>query len=134
MKFKTMLAAVLLGSSLLVVSCGGKEKKKEDTKTGELSIGPAKQLDNDVPKIDTGNLKDEASIISAMQTFVDAQVALDKKIKDNPSADSHFVEMTKIQTAIMNAATNFSQTFKDPAKSVEFLDKISNIQKKLYEK
>jgi hypothetical protein len=85
-----------------------------------------------VPKIDTVNLKDEASILKAIQQLVDARLANDKKQKEDPKAPSYFVEFTKLETAILNASTAYSKTFSDPNKSIEFQDKFEKIHGLLY--
>ncbi len=133
MKSKIFLATVLFTAlSLFFISCGGKDKKKDDGKT-ETTVGPTKGSDDGVvPKIDTANLKDEASILAAMQQYVDAQVAVDKKQKEDAAFDGHFVEMTNLHSAILRASTAYSKTITDPNKSVEFMTKVSDIEKKMY--
>jgi hypothetical protein len=133
MKSVFLSAALFLVTSLTFISCGGKDKRKDDGATNnQTSIGPAKN--NAVPKIDTANLKDEASILTAMQTFVDAKLANDKKVKENPDAPSYFVEFTTLETAILNAHTAYMKSLSDPNKSLEFHDKFAKIQGMLYAK
>lgn len=134
MKLKIILTATTLAASIFIISCGGGDKKKDDSKgTTETTVGPSKESgDGMVPDIDTTSLKDEASILAAMQKYVDAQIAIDKKQKEDPSSESHFVEMTKLHSAILRASTAYSQTLTDPAKAVEFSTKVSDIEKKLY--
>ena len=132
MKLKLFFTATTLVASLFIISCGGKDKKKDDSKT-ETTVGPSKDSgDGMVPSIDTANLKDEASILAAMQKYVDAQIAIDKKQKEDPSSESHFVEMTNLHSAILRASTAYSKTLTDPAKAVEFSNKVSDIEKKMY--
>jgi hypothetical protein len=69
-----------------------------------------------------------------MQKYVDAQIAIDKKQKDDPSSESHFVEMTNLHSAILRASTAYSKTITDPNKSLEFLDKVNAIEQKMYAK
>ncbi|MBI5858347.1 MAG: hypothetical protein HZB42_11955 [Sphingobacteriales bacterium] len=134
MKLKFLLAATAVAASLFILSCGGGDKKKDDSKgSAETTVGPSKESgDGMVPNIDTAALKDEASILDAMQKYVDAQIAIDKKKKEDPSAESHFLEMTKLHSAILRASTAYSQTLTDPAKAVEFSTKVSDIEKKMY--
>ena len=136
MKSKYLFAPVLLAAfSLFIFSCGGKDKKKDDGKTSTETVGPSTGSDDGmVPKIDTTNLKDEASILAAMQTYVDAQVASDKKQKEDPSYSGHFVELTNLHSALLRISTAFAKTFSDPAKAVEFSEKVSAIQDKMYAK
>lgn len=134
MKLKIIFAATILVTSFFIISCGGSDKKKDDNKgTTETTVVPSKETgDSMVPSIDTAALKDEASILDAMQKYVDAQIAIDKKKKEDPSTESHFVEMTKLHTAILKASTAYSKNLTDPAKAVEFSTKVSDIEKKLY--
>ena len=134
MKLKLFFTAATIVISLFIISCGVGDKKKDDSKgTTETTVGPSKETgDGMVPNIDTVNLKDEASILAAMQKYVDAQIASDKKQKENPSYGGHFVELTKLHSAILRASTAYSQTITDPAKAIEFSDKVSEIEKKMY--
>ncbi len=133
----TSLSIILLFSlSLVVVACGSKDKKdnQEPASTEVKTEAPAQTESGDgmVPAIDTENLKDEASILTAMQQVVDARMADDKKQKDDPSYKGHYLELTKLYTAVLKASTAYSKTISDPAKAVEFNNKVSEIQKKMY--
>ena len=136
MKSKFLFAAALLAAfSLFIVSCGGKDKKKDEVKTNTETIGPSKGIDDGmVPKIDTASLKDEASILDAMQKVVDASIADEKKQKEDPKYSGHYVELSKLHAAVLSASTAFSNTISDPAKAVEFSNKVSAIQDKMYAK
>lgn len=132
MKQKVLLAALICSLSLLVVSCGGKDKKTEPgTDTKEQ---PTEKTADDVmvPAIDTANLKDEASILDAMQKVADARVADEKKQKEDPSYKGHYLELTKLYTAVLKASTAYSKSLTDPNKALEFTNKVSEIQKKMY--
>lgn len=132
MKQKILLAALVCSLGLLVVSCGGKDKK---TETGtDTKEQPAEKTANDgmVPAIDTANLKDEASILDAMQKVADARIADEKKQTEDPSYKGHYLELTKLYTAVLKASTAYSQTLTDPNKALEFSNKVSEIQKKMY--
>lgn len=137
MKSRIFLAIMLLATtSLFIVSCGGKDKKNDDSKANtETTVGPSKSTDdNMVPSIDIASMKDEASVLDAMQKVVDARVADEKKQKDDPNYSGHYVELTKLYTAVLNASTEYTKTITDPAKAVEFSKKLSAIQDKMYEK
>ena len=136
MKLKFLLAAVVLASfSLFIISCGGKDKKKDEGKPNTETVGPAQGTDDGmVPKIDTATLKDEASILDAIQKVVDARIADEKKQKDDPKYPGHYVEMTKLYSAVLNASTAYAKTITDPTKSLEFQNKVSVIQEKMYAK
>lgn len=134
MRSKSLFAVILLVSfSLLMVSCGGKDKKKDEGKTNIETIGPAKGNDDGmVPRIDTASLKDEASILGALQKVVDARIADEKKRKEDPSYAGHFVELMTLHTAVLKASTSYSQSLNDPSGSIEFGKKINAIEDKLY--
>lgn len=133
MKSRIFLAAVFLSTfSIFIFSCGGKDKKEADGKTNTETVGPAD--DGAVPKIDTASLKDEASVLDAMQKVVDARMADEKKQKDDPNYAGHYLELTKLYTAVLNKSTSYMGTISDPAKAVEFSNKVSAITDKMYAK
>jgi hypothetical protein len=134
MKLNLLRVAFIFSATAVIISCGGKEKKKEDNKQGtETSVGPEQKENNLVPNIDIDGLKDEASILDAMQKVVDARVADEKKKKEDPSYKGNYLELTKLYTAVLNASTQYSKSIADPAKAVEFGKKVSDIQRKMYE-
>lgn len=135
MKLKHLLSVILLATSLFILSCGGKDKKKDDKSSTETSTKPATNTDDGmVPVIDTAALKDEASILGAMQKVADARITDEKKQKDDPAYAGHYLELTKLYTAVLKASTVYSKTITDPAKAVEFGNKLSAIQDKMYAK
>jgi len=136
MKSKFLFAPVLVAAfSLFIFSCGGKDKKKDDGKASTETVGPSTGSDDGmVPKIDTAAMKDEASVLDAMQKVVDARMADDKKQKDDPKYSGHYVELTNLYAAVLNASTAYTKTITDPAKAVEFSNKLSAIQDKMYAK
>jgi hypothetical protein len=136
MKSRFLFAAVFLAAfSLFIVSCGGNDKKKDEVKTNTETVGPSKGSDDGmVPKIDTASLKDEVSVLDAMQKVVDARIADEKKQKDDPNYSGHYLELTKLYTAVLGASTAYTKTISDPAKAVEFSNKVSAIQDKMYAK
>lgn len=132
---KLLFAAILLTTSLFFLSCGGKDKKDDDKTTNETTTKPSTDADDGmIPNIDTANLKDEASILDAMQKVTDARIADEKKQKDDPNYSGHYVELTNLYTAVLKATTAYSKTLTDPAKAVEFSNKVSAIQDKMYTK
>jgi hypothetical protein len=136
MRSKLLFAIIVsVPFSLLMLSCGGKDKKKDIGKTNIETIGPAKGSDDGmVPGIDTASLKDEASILDAMQKVVDARIADEKKRKEDPSYAGHFVELMTLHTAVLKASTAYSRSLNDPSRSIEFDKKINAIEDKLYPK
>jgi hypothetical protein len=133
MSRKLSFAILVMIASITIFSCGSNDKKNDGSKkNSETTIGPGSSGDGIVPKIDTVNLKDEASILKAIQQLVDARLANDKKQKEDPKAPSYFVEFTKLETAILNASTAYSKTLSDPNKSLEFQDKFEKIHGLLY--
>lgn len=136
MKLKIILAVTTLAASLSVISCGGGDKKKDDSKGNtETTVGPTKSADDGtVPKINIGSLKDEASILDAMQKVVDARIADEKKQKEDPNYAGHYIELNLLYTDVLNASTAYTKTIADPAKAVEFSNKLNAIQDKMYAK
>jgi len=136
MKPKHFFGITLLFVSLIIIiSCGSKDKKKDEEKsTTETTIGPSNSGDGMVPNIDTAALKDEASILDAMQKVVDARLADEKKQKDDPNYTGHYVELTNLYTAVLKASTAYMGTIKDPNEALKYSDKVSKIQDKMYEK
>jgi len=135
MKPKHLFTAAFLFASLVIFSCGSKDKKKDDGKTStETTVGPSNSSDGMVPSIDTASLKDEASILDAMQKVVDARLADEKKQKDDPNYSGHYVELTKLYAAVLNASTNYMKTIADPKEALKYSEKVSKIQEKMYEK
>lgn len=135
MRPQQLLATSLLVFSFFLLSCGGKDKKDENKTTNESTTKPSTDTDDGmVPKIDTGSLTDEASILDAIQKVADARIADDKKQKEDPNYSGHYLELTKLYTAVLKASTAYSQTIKDPAKALEFTNKFSAIQDKMYAK
>ena len=136
MKSKILWALFFLTASLNLVSCGGKDKKKDVNKTStKTTVGPSKSSDDGmVPAMDTAAMKDEASVLDAMQKVVDARIADEKKQKEDPGYAGHYLELTKLYTAVLSASTAYTKTISDPAKAVEFSNKLSAIQDKMYSK
>lgn len=127
--------AAFLCSIILLSSCGSDNKKAgpgTDTKEQEAEVAPDNTDDGAVPAIDVSNLNDEASILDAMQKVVDARVADEKKKKENPSYKGHYLELTKLYTAVLKASTAYSKSMADPSKAVEFNNKVREIQRKMY--
>lgn len=136
MKLKLLLTTALLIVSLFLLSCGGKEKKGSSENTSSETTTKTTTDNNDgmVPNIDTAALKDETSILAAIEKVADARIADEKKQKENPDYQGHYLELTKLYTAVLNASTAYSQTITDPAKVLEFGKKFTAIQDKMYAK
>jgi len=135
MKPRLLLAATLFFASLVIISCGGKDKKKDDEKSNtETTVGPGNGDDGMVPKIDIAALKDEASILDAMQKVVDARIADEKKQKDDPKYSGHYVALTKLYTDVLNASTAYMGSIADPNEALKFNEKVSAITDKMYAK
>lgn len=131
MRFRFLLISGSLFSSLLIISCGGKDNKPADGIKKET----VQAIDDGmVPVIDTTNLKDEASILAAMQKVVDARIADEKKQKGDSKYAGHYLELTNLYTAVLKASTAYGQTLTDPNQALAFDKKISDITNKMYEK
>lgn len=129
MKFKQLSAILFAFISFSISSCGEQKNKTTD----EQSII---QLSNDgiVPTIDTTNLNDEASLLDAIKKVADANIADDKKREEDPSYSGHYLELTKLYTAVLKASNKYSESIADPKKALEYHEKFSNIQKTMYKK
>ena len=131
MRLRFLLIAGSLAASVFIFSCGGKDKKTTDPDKKET----VKAVDDGmVPVIDTASLKDEASILAAMQKVVDARIADEKKQKDDPKYSGHYVELTNLYTAVLKASTSYSQTLADPNQALAFDKKVTDITDKMYGK
>lgn len=126
MKPTVLPAVCLLVLSVLFITCS--ENNKKDT---PQTVAPAEDI-SAVPAIDIAGLKDEASVLEAMQMVVDARVADEKKQKENPAYAGNYLELTRLYAAVLNASTEFSKTITGPADRVAFLNKINAIQDKMY--
>ncbi|HSU28617.1 MAG TPA: hypothetical protein VLJ68_09570 [Chitinophagaceae bacterium] len=110
-------------SFLFLASCGSKDKKnKENTGSTTTTTTTTGSKDGVVPVIDTANLKDEASILAALEKITDAWVADKKRPHDEPYTD-HSFELVGIYSAITIAADRYATTLNlnDPDKALAFL-------------
>ncbi len=129
MKLKLPLLVLITTFFLSFFSCGEKKNKTADEQ-------PITQPSNEgiVPTIDTTNLNDEASLLDAIKKVADANIADDKKREEDPSYSGHYLELTKLYTAVLKASNKYSESIADPKKALEYHEKFSNIQKTMYEK
>ena len=135
MKQKLFFAVILITTSFIFLSCGGKDKKADAKTSTETTTKSSTSTDDGmVPKINIANLKDETSILDAMQKVVDGRIADEKKQKEDPNYKGYYLEFTNLYTAVLKASTDYSATIKDPAKAVEFSNKVSAITDKMYAK
>ncbi len=128
MKPSLLLAAATL--VLFLYSCGDNERKGND-KPSSATTTQAEEKNN-IPSIDIAGLKNEAAVLDAMQKVADARIADEKLKKEDPKYTGNYLELTKLYTAVLNASTEFSKTITDPAKRIEFMNKVSAIQDKMY--
>ena len=129
MKLKLPLLVLITTFFLSFFSCGEKKNKTTDEQS---IIQPSN--DGIVPTIDTTNLNDEASLPDAIKKVADANIADDKKREEDPSYSGHYLELTKLYTAVLKASNKYSESIADPKKALEYHEKFSNIQKTMYEK
>lgn len=113
-------------------SCKGKEEGKTSPVNTASTVAVTDNVT--VPAIDIADLKNEATILDAMQKVVDARLADEKKRKESDEYAGNYLELTRLYTHVLNAATNYSKTIKDPAAAVAFNNKVSSIQDKMYAK
>lgn len=130
---KLLFPVRLLLFSLFLVSCTRKDREGNDKNIKPEIIINAVQAGNDgmVPKIDTSVLKDETSLLGAMQKIADARLADDKKKNADPSYEGHYLELTKLYTSVLTACGVYTKTLNDPAKALSFDQKLSSIQDKM---
>lgn len=131
---KYRLLPIALFTFTIFIACKGKNKEdiKDGTHKEVVSVIPAD--DGIVPKIDTANLKDGASILDAMQKVVDARIADEKKRKEDPNYKGHFVELMRLHTAVLKASMFYAGTLSGPDQALEFNQKVNDIEKKLDQK
>jgi hypothetical protein len=122
-----LIAITCLIAALCITSCGGKEKKPVATENPAIDAAA-------IPNIDIASLKDEVSILDAMQKVVDARLADEKKKKESIDYAGNYLELTRLYTEVISASTAYSKTIADPAKAVEFGNKLSAIQDRMYAK
>jgi hypothetical protein len=123
------------GIALLnILTCSCNNSGKNETVTSGSTTKPTVADDGIVPKIDTANLKDETSILSAMSTVLEARKTDDNKSETDKSYKGHYSEFTMLYTAVLKAGNAYMATLKDPAKALEFNEKLSKITDKYYAK
>ena len=127
MNTRHLFAVMIITASLSITGCGGKDKKPATTENSAADAAA-------IPNIDIASLKNEASILDAMQKVVEARLADEKMRKANPDYSGNYLELTKLYTEVISASTAYSKTITDPAKAVEFGNKLSAIQDKMYAK
>lgn len=132
MKPTCLLALGWLLAMPLFLSCKGKEDSKINPVNTTSTAAATDTIV--VPAIDITNLKDETTILDAMQKVVDARLADEKKRKESDEYAGNYLELTRLYTHVLNAATNYSKTIKDPAAAVAFNNKVNSIQDKMYAK
>lgn len=121
---------------LLVIPLFFSCKGKEESKTSPLNTASTVATTDNVavPVIDIADLKEETTILDAMEKVVDARLADEKKRKESDEYAGNYLELTRLYTNVLNAATNYSKTIKDPAAAVTFNNKVNSIQDKMYAK
>ena len=132
MKRTRLLALGWLLVVPLFFSCKGKGESKTSPVNTASTVAATDNVT--VPVIDIADLKDETTILDAMQKVVDARLADEKKRKESDEYAGNYLELTRLYTNVLNAATNYSKTIKDPAAAVAFNNKVNSIQDKMYAK
>ncbi len=133
MSFPRYAAILLLPVIFLSVHCAPDKNKKGEGSSvaAESVIRQAPIPPGIIPVIDSAALNNEADILYAMQMIVDARLADDKKKNEDPAYEGHYLELSRIYTMVLNAATHYSKSLGDPASSLEFDKKVSTIQDKM---
>jgi len=73
-------------------------------------------------------------LLDAIKKVAVANIADDKKREEDPSYSGHYLELTKLYTAVLKASNKYSESITDPKKALEYHEKFSDIQKTMYEK
>jgi hypothetical protein len=133
MSFPRYAALLLLPVIFLGMHCAPDNNKKGEGSgtTAEAVLKQAPIPAGNIPVIDSAALDNEADILYAMQMIVDARLADDKKKNEDPAFEGHYLELSRIYTMVLNAATHYSKSLGDPASSLEFDKKVSTIQDKM---
>ena len=129
---KLFFSTLLLGFFLCFFSCGGKDKKSSSDKSSTEIILTTNSDQAIVPSIDTASLKDEASILTALEKVVDARIADTKKRKEDPAYNSHIMELMKLHTDILVSSNAYYKTISDRDKALEYGKKFDAIEGKLH--
>lgn len=136
---KKNLYLIIFLTTLLFVRCGGggTEQVAENTtaneeKKSEASTETVPSVE--VPNIDLETLKDEKSILDAMEKVVNGRMEDDKLSKENPNYKGKYVEFTKLYSAVLKKSTEFQKTLPDAKARVAFSEKIQAITDKMYKK
>jgi PBP1b-binding outer membrane lipoprotein LpoB len=135
---KKNLYFIVIISTLLFVRCGGGSEQVAENKDNSKELKtetPAENLPNvEVPNIDLEALKDEKSILEAMEKVVNGRLEDDKLSKENPQYKGKYVEFTKLYSAVLKKSTEFQKTLPDAKSRVAFNEKIQAITDKMYKK
>lgn len=123
--------ALLLPVLFFFVSCAPDKKGEEKAAASETVIRQAPIPAGIIPVIDSASLNNEEDILYAMQLIVDARLADDKKKNEDPAYEGHFLELSRIYTTVLNAATLYSKSLGDPERSQAFDKKVSALQDKM---
>lgn len=131
---KVLFAAAI--ASLTIISCKGKDEKKNETPAETTSTTTEKTNsstgDDAILSLDVTTLKDEASFLKTWEDFTTARTADEKKREADKNYEGHYLDYLKMYTKLLNATTAFSKTIQPAAATVAFNEKISAIQNKMY--
>lgn len=131
MSYRYSKALWLLPLICCCISCASDKKGGEKAAATETVIRQAPIPAGNIPVIDSASLTNEEDILYAMQLIVDARLADDKKKNEDPAYEGHYLELSRIYTTVLHAATNYSKSLGDPERSQVFDKKVSTIQDKM---
>lgn len=134
MKPANLAPAIIFCIVLFFAACAGKNNKPENgsipsKENNETTAKPSD--DGVVPAIDIAGLKDEASILDAMEKVVSARIADEQKKAADATYKDHYIQLMRLHTAVLRASTEYTKSITDPNKALEFSKKVNDIEKKL---
>ena len=131
MSSRRFAVLLLLPVVIYMTDCAPDKKGEEGSDSVETVFKQAPAPPGYIPVIDSASLNNEGDILYAMQLIVNARLADDKKKSEDPAFEGHYLELSRIYTMVLNAATHYSKSLGDPVLSKEFDKKVSTIQDKM---
>lgn len=119
-------------ASLVLFACKSGDSKKASNETSATNEKVSQAPANEIPDIDTANLKTESDFYNTWETFTSARQADENKKKADKNYKDHYLEYLKMYTKLLAATTKFSKTFSNPLDAVAFDKKVNEIQNKMY--
>lgn len=130
---KALFAAAI--ATLSIISCKGKDEKKDETPVQTTTIttesASSNTGDDAILNLDITSLKDEAGFLKTWEDFTAARVADEKKRDADKNYEGHYLDYLKMYTKLLTATTAFTKTIQPASAAVAFSEKVSAIQNKM---